>query len=151
MTREEGEQEQNEERKRQKGSWVGWRKMRRKKNLVENLKKKKLEEDKNSRSAEKCEEESEIYQTVIFIQHIKESTLAKRIREKLKLIEESGGKIKIKLVERPGEKTADLLHKSYAWDDRNCLRSCCDVWMFQRKRKERGMQETEQRVRDILC
>ena len=55
-------------------------------------------------------EENEEYKTVIFIQHIHERNLAKRIREKLERLEEAGGNIKIKIVERAGDKIVDLLH-----------------------------------------
>ena len=61
------------------GSWEGWRKYRRKgKSCVK-------------KRVEKTELEEDIYRTVIFVQHTERSILAKRIREKLQKIEDSGG------------------------------------------------------------
>ena len=96
MNKEEGEYRENEEMKRDKGSWVEWRRSKRKK-----FKKRigKVMEKKNKEGSEMNEEEKDEYKTVIFIQHTKDGVLANRIREKLKLIEESGGKIRIELVE----------------------------------------------------
>ena len=61
---------------------------------------------------------------VIFIQHTEHSTLARNIRCRLQELEKNG-KIKIKIVERAGEKLVDLLHRSDAWSNRDCDRLDC--------------------------
>ena len=42
--------------------------------------------------------------------------MAKRMREKLEILEKLGT-MKIKIVERAGEKLVDMLHKSNAWSE----------------------------------
>ena len=60
----------------------------------------------------------------MFIQHTQHSELARNIRERLKVIE-NVGILKIKLVERTGDKLVDLLHKSNAWGNEDCQRPDC--------------------------
>ena len=62
--------------------------------------------------------------SVIFIQHTKNSELAKRMRSKLETIEKVSS-IKIKIVERTGDKVVEILHKSDAWSDLDCERPDC--------------------------
>ena len=62
---------------------------------------------------------------VFFVQHTLHSKLAKNIRERLSKLEESSGRLKIKIVERSGLKLTDLLHKSNAWSSRDCMREDC--------------------------
>ena len=62
--------------------------------------------------------------SVLFVPHTEKSTLAKRMRAKLANIEKIG-KLKVKIVERAGEKIVDLLHRSDAWSNRDCDREDC--------------------------
>ena len=89
-------------------SWKGWRRNR-------NIKKK---------VGEKMEDTRNKLQSVIFLQHTPNSELAKRVREKLRELEKVG-KVKIKIVERTGDKLSDILHKSDSWDDEDCGRLDC--------------------------
>ena len=50
---------------------------------------------------------------VLFVQHTTNSELAKRMRKRLELLEKVGY-IKLKIVERTGDKIVDLVHKSNA-------------------------------------
>ena len=61
---------------------------------------------------------------VIFIQYTPHSELAKTIRERLKEIEKVC-KVKIKIVEKAGNKIEELLHKSNPWSKQDCLREDC--------------------------
>ena len=70
---------------------------------------------------------------VIFIQYTDHSELAKVIRKRLEDLEKVG-RIKVKLVERTGNKIVDLLHKSDAWGDSDCMRDDC--WTCQSCEKE---------------
>ena len=69
-------------------------------------------------------EEKRKLEGVIFIQYTEHSTLAKNIRRRLLDIEKVG-QLKIKLVERAGDKLEELLHRSDAWSDRDCDRADC--------------------------
>ena len=77
---------------------------------------KKESEEKNA--------EREIVRGVFFIQHTENSELAKRLRERLKAFEEISC-IRVKLVERTGEKLVDILHKSNPWEAIHCNRDDC--------------------------
>ena len=59
------------------------------------------------------------------MQHTLHSRLAKHVRERLSKLEESSGRLKIKIVEKGGTKLTDLLHKSNAWSSRDCLKEDC--------------------------
>ena len=148
MNKEEGEYRENEEMKRDKGSWVEWRRSKRKK-----IKKRigKVMEKKNKEGSEMNEEEKDEYKTVIFIQQTKDGVLANRIREKLKLIEESGGKIRIKLVERAGDKIIDLLHRSDPWDDRDCERHDCVLCACAGEKEKKGTCKKRNIVYETFC
>ena len=61
---------------------------------------------------------------VFFVPHTENSELAKRIREKLRSFEEFSV-IRVKLVERTGEKLENILHKSNPWQATHCKRSDC--------------------------
>ena len=65
-------------------------------------------------------------QGFIFVQHTVHSTLAKRVREGLKLLEKVGS-FKIKIVERTGDTLVDLLHRCNAWKNEDCKRQDCIV------------------------
>jgi len=58
------------------------------------------------------------------VPHTENSVLAKRIRNKLKVFEEIST-IRVKLVERTGEKLCDILHKSNPWEAIHCPRDDC--------------------------
>ena len=73
----------------------------------------------------KREDKKETPTGVFFVQHTLHSKLAKNIRERLSKLEESSGRLKIKIVERSGLKLTDLLHKSNAWSSRDCMREDC--------------------------
>ena len=64
--------------------------------------------------------------SVLFVQHTERSALAKKLREKLETLERVGN-IKIKVVEKTGNKLTDLLHKSVSWEERKCERKDCMV------------------------
>ena len=81
------------------------------------------------------DEEEEIPTGVVFIQHTLHSRLAKNIRERLNKLEESSGKLKIKIVERGGNKLTDLLHKSNAWSELDCDREDCLICKTENSKK----------------
>ena len=72
----------------------------------------------------KEEREVDYVRGVFFVPHTENSVLAKRIRDKLKAFEEIST-IRVKLVERTGEKLCDILHKSNPWEAINCQRDDC--------------------------
>ena len=61
---------------------------------------------------------------MIFLPHTHHSELAKRVRDKLKSFEHFS-KIRIKVVERAGEKLVDNLHRSNPWEKTPCGREDC--------------------------
>ena len=90
--------------------------------------KEKLKElvDAGIENTEKGSKFEEKIKGVIFVKHTAHSTLAKRIREGLKLLEKVGS-FKIKIVERTGDTLVDLLHRSNAWKNEDCKRKDCIV------------------------
>ena len=79
--------------------------------------------------------------SVVFVFHTEKSELAKRWRRKLEMFEKLGT-IKLKVVERTGEKLTDILHKSNAWEDNFCDRADCLVCasaFCRRRRYERHL------------
>ena len=60
----------------------------------------------------------------MFVPHTHKSELAKRLRERLETLEKLGN-IKMKVVEKTGEKLDDLLHRSDAWGDLDYNREDC--------------------------
>ena len=112
-----GGDEEKKDWKERTQSWKSWRKSIRK------FKEKKKE---SSDKLETGKIEVEKLQSVIFVQHTPFSELAKRIRKKLGE-REKVGKIRIKIVERTGDKLSDILCKSDAWDDEDCCREDCIV------------------------
>ena len=111
----------DEEKYKEKNkSWKEWRKFsRREKNrIMKNIKGVYRKEN-----IKELEKEKRI-EGVMFIQHTQHSELARNIRERLKVIE-NVGTLKIKLVERTGDKLVDLLHKSNAWGNEDCQRPDC--------------------------
>ena len=129
-----------EELKSRGSSSINWRKREKrkkpfyKKRKIMN-KEKKLKEELEKRYERKEIEDgtadikigervTEKYQTIIFLQHTAHSELATRVREKLSELEKVG-KVKVKIVERCGDKLVDLLHKSNVCADLDCGRDNC--------------------------
>ena len=79
-----------------------------------------IEEEKGSEKGEY----RELVRGVFFVPHTENSELAKRIREKLRSFEEISV-IRVKIVERIGEKIVDILHKSNPWEAVHCMRDDC--------------------------
>ena len=114
------ENENNREVREQ--TWKEWRKNKKwKRNNRNNNKKirEMLEKDRGENEMDK-----KLIQGVLFIAHTKKSELAKRMRRSLENFEKYS-KIKIKVVERAGEKVADLLHKSNPWSSNHRDREEC--------------------------
>ena len=80
---------------------------------------------------------------LIFVQHTEYSEMVKRMRRKLDTLENLGN-IKVKLVERAGEKLVNSLHKSNAWSERDCERNDCMIC------KTEGCKKGSCRRRNIL-
>ena len=142
LRKEEREEIENDDMKREKGSWASWRKYKRKK--------KKPKVEKKGGKVDNGEEKIE-YKTVIFIQHTYESSLAKRIREKLEKLEEAGGNIKIKIVERAGDKIVDLLHRSNPWDNIDCMRNDCLLCSTAGEKGRKGVCRRRNIVYETFC
>ena len=101
-------------------SWKGWRysrkKNRRKRESKEKIKE-KMEEEKRIGG------ETEL-KGILFVPHTEKSELAKQIREKLKALE-TVSSLRVKVIERTGEKIVDSLHKSNPWENVDCEREHC--------------------------
>ena len=108
---EEEEDEQKQKRKEAEGAWSQWRKVNKKRKRIQNS----IEIDGKKK-----------IMSVLFVQHTERSALAKKLREKLETLEKVGN-IKIKVVEKTGDKPTDLLHKSDSWEERKCERKDCMV------------------------
>ena len=68
--------------------------------------------------------DSEEMKRVIFVPYTERSELAKRIRSKMKLYENIGC-IRLRIVEKTGEKIMNMLHKSNPWKNLRCMRDDC--------------------------
>ena len=99
-------------------TWKKWRQQRRK---IRKRWRNKLEE---SEIKEKVE--TEVIEGVLFVQHTEGSELANNMRKKLKLFEEINS-IRLKIVERAGDKIMDLIHKSNPWEKTPCGRDDCKL------------------------
>ena len=73
---------------------------------------------------QQVDEKEKKVEGVIFIQYTPYSEVAKAIRSRLKDIEKIC-KIKIKIVEKTGDKLVDILHKSDPWSKQDCMREDC--------------------------
>ena len=93
--------------------WKEWRRRSKRKNNKSN------EENK-----EKGGVNEDLIEGVLFVQHTDKSELAKRIREKLSQFEDMSS-IRLRVVERTGEKLVDILHKSNPWSGEKCGREDC--------------------------
>ena len=63
---------------------------------------------------------------VLFIPYTEKSELAKRVRRKLEIYE-SISCIKVRVVEKTGERVMDTLHRSDPWEKSKCKRSDCKM------------------------
>ena len=118
--REEDDAERKEEADKETSKWKPWRKRKRRK-----FKGCKRENEKGGeKERREREEEGEVIRGVFFVPHTENSQLAKRIREKLRSFEEIS-LIRVKLVERTGEKLENILHKSNPWEATDCKRDDC--------------------------
>ena len=81
--------------------------------------------------------------SVVFVPHTYKSELAKRLRERLEKLEKLGS-LKLKVVEKTGEKLVDLLHRSDAWSDMDCSREDCLICgsAGEKERKGNAREET---------
>ena len=146
-----GNREREEEEKIEKETehfknraWKNWREKKKRRKKWNNT---SSEEEKIK---EKIEEgkDTEI-KGVLFVPHTLKSELAKRIRKKLGELENISC-LRIKVVERAGEKVVDVLHKSNPWDDTSCMREDC---LFCYGNNEKMIGKCKQRgvVYETLC
>ena len=89
-------------------------------------------------------------QGVMYVQHTEHSKLAKLIREKLKTLEDLGC-FKLKVVERTGDKLVDLLHRSNAWSNVDCLREDCVVCSSAGEKEVKGMCRRRNITYETFC
>ena len=110
--------------------------------------KEKIEKPEGEIELEKLKNGAEV-RGVLFIPHTQMSELGKRIRGKLKEFENISV-LRVKVVERAGEKVVDALHKSNPWDDESCLIEDC---LFCYGNDEKMIGKCKQRgvVYETLC
>ena len=99
-------------------TWREWRKSKKWKRIINREKKEGKESEKK--------DEGEKLQGILFVAHTKNSELAKRIRNSLETFEKYI-RIRLKVIERAGEKVADVLHKSNPWSGLPCTREECRI------------------------
>ena len=63
---------------------------------------------------------------VLFIPYTVKSELAKRVRNKLKMYEKISN-LKVRVVEKTGQRIMDVLHKSNPWESNKCGREDCMI------------------------
>ena len=73
---------------------------------------------------EEKRKDDEMPKSILFVQHTKDSGLAKEIRRIVQELK-PWTRISIKIVERAGERLEDQLHKSDPWESSNCGRNMC--------------------------
>ena len=134
----EGEKERWKEKN---SSWKEWRKSKRKP-----MKRKRMEDEDNIEK----EQERKKLQAVLFLQHTPFSELAKNIREKLAELEKVG-RIKLKIVERTGDKLSDILHKSDSWADEDCGRPDCIICSSVGENGKKGMCKKRNILYETYC
>ena len=133
----ENEEESNVKRKKEKErSWNGWRKIN-----VKRKRNEKVEIDVDGRKK---------IMSVIFIQHTDRSELAKKMRERLKILEQVGD-LKFKIVEKTGSKLEDLLHQSNAWSDLDCCREDCIMCESAKESEKKGQCFKRNVVYETYC
>ena len=88
--------------------------------------------------------------SVLFVQHTPRSELAKRIRDKLESLERIGN-LKFKVVEKTGSKLEEILHKSDAWNNRDCGRSDCILCASATEEEKKGLCKRKNVVYETYC
>ena len=88
--------------------------------------------------------------SVLFVQHTPGSELAKRIREKLESLEKVGT-LKFKVLEKTGSKLEEILHKSDAWNDRDCGREDCLLCSSASEDDKKGVCKRRYVVYETYC
>ena len=116
---ESGDEEEKENREFREKTWKEWRQHKR-------WKKKKNRERREGVRRENREIEGKKLQGVLFIAHTRNSELAKRVRNSLEKVEKFS-RIKLKVVERAGQKISDILHKLNPWSRTPCNREECRI------------------------
>ena len=124
-----------ERRKEKEGSWTGWRKVNRKR--------------KKNKGEIEIEGKTKLM-SVLFVQHTPRSELAKRIRDKLESLEKLGT-LKFKVVEKTGSKLEEILHKSDAWNDRDCGRQDCLLCSSASEDDKKGVCKRRNVVYETYC
>ena len=105
--------------------WKPWRRRKRQRNSQrQKIMSRENEKERESGDNIDTEREKEYVRGVFFVPHTENSELAKRMRCKLKAFEEISS-IRVKLVERTGEKLVDIIHKSNPWEGVHCQRDDC--------------------------
>ena len=119
MEKKEEEKDRNNEGH---NDWRSWR------GVTKKRAKEKYEKKKEGERIQRELREGTI-KGILFVPHTKQSTVAKRIRQNLSKFEEIS-MLRIRVVERAGEKLVDCLHKSNPWEATDCKREgckfCCD-------------------------
>ena len=87
---------------------------------------------------------------VLFVQYTPKGELAKRLREKLEAFERLGS-LRFKVVEKTGSKLEEILHKSDAWNDRDCDRKDCLLCSSAGEEERRGMCKRKNVVYETYC
>ena len=64
---------------------------------------------------------------------------------------EKVGNIKVKIVERTGDKIVDLVHKSNAWSNKDCMREDCLICASCTDEEERGKCYRRNVVYETFC
>ena len=125
-----------------------WKPMKRKKRRKTRGSPEKRNETEREKRKDEGIDEMEFIRGVFFVPHTENSELAKRIRERLKFFEELSN-IRVKIVERTGEKIENILHNSNPWESVNCNREDCmfcgcgDEKMTGKCKKRNVVYETE--------
>ena len=88
--------------------------------------------------------------SVIFVPHTTNSELAKNMRSKLEAIENVSN-IKVKIVERTGDKVIELLHKSDSWSDIDCERPDCLICSSCGEKERKGMCKKRNIIYETYC
>ena len=137
IEREEEEEVEKEVELFKNRSWKKWRERRRRERG-----------DSVEPDLEKLKKRTEV-RGVLFIPHTQKSELSKRIRKKLSDMENISV-LRIKVVERVGEKIVDAIHRSNSWEEVRCEREDC---LFCYGANEKMIGKCKQRgvVYETLC
>ena len=87
---------------------------------------------------------------VIFAPYTENSELAKRWRAKIETFEKVGD-LRLKVVERTGDKLTDLLHKSNICEDNYCDRKDCLICMSTSEEEKKGMCKKRNVIYETYC